>query len=216
MLLAFYDKPKLKEKYLKRVQKHYDLDEIIHGVYWDNGKGCAVGCTMEQGGEVHKAMEKTLGIPESLCLLEDKLFEGMKNGDAKEFPLRFLKAIKPGADLTRVEYKFKHWLLVDKHNGVIQWAETESKKIIRHIAKLQKQASEGSMPSDEKWSAAWSAAESAAESAAWSAAESAWSAAESARSAAESAAWSEAWSVARSAHYKKMADKLIQLLEEAE
>jgi hypothetical protein len=232
-LLAFYGKQSIKDKYLKRVQKHYDADEIIHGTYWENGKGCAVGCTIQ--GSDHKKFETLLGIPESLAHLEDKIFEGLTNGEAKEFPLKFLNAIAPGADLSQVSIKMKIYILTDKHNGVIQYANEETKKIIEEIVRLQKKLLKGENVDDElaaarsaAWSAAWSA-ESAAESAArsaWSAArsaESAESAAWSARSAAESARSAEsaarsaesAESAARSAAYKGYAKKLIQLLKEA-
>src|SRR5579859_8100372 len=165
-MLAFHNKEEVKEKYLKRVQKHYELDEIIQGIYWQNGKGCAVGCTVEKNSNSHEAMEKELGIPQMVSRLEDRIFEGLSNGDAKKFPLRFLKAIKPGADLSKVGYKFQIWLLVDKHNGVIQWANEETKKIILEIAKLQKALSEGKeIDPVAAWSAAWSADWSAA----WSA-----------------------------------------------
>ena len=197
MLYAFHNKQSLKEKYVKRVEAHYKADEIVQGIYWENGKGCAVGCTMEMDNDsvnIHRQMEKVLGIPEWLALLEDGIFEGLPNEEAKKFPLRFLQAIKPGADLSKVEYQFKIWLLVDKHNGVIQWANDETKKIIKDIVKLQKRALKGDMPSESDWS---SVARSAARSAAWSAA--------------RSAAWSAAWS----AHYEKMADKLISLLKKA-
>jgi len=110
--LAYHGKQSVKDKYLARVKAHYDADEIIQGVYWENGKGCAVGCTVETGDNSHEAMAKELGIPLSIVHLEDKIFEWLSNGKAKEFPLRFLHAIKPGADLSKVEYRFKLWLLV--------------------------------------------------------------------------------------------------------
>ena len=41
---------KTKDKYIKRVKAHQKANEIIKGIYWQDGKGCAVGCTIE-GGE---------------------------------------------------------------------------------------------------------------------------------------------------------------------
>ena len=46
-LRAFRNDPKLKAKYLERVMAHEKADEIIQGIYWQDGKGCAVGCTLE-------------------------------------------------------------------------------------------------------------------------------------------------------------------------
>jgi hypothetical protein len=176
-MLAFYNKQDIKNKYIHRVEQHYKADEIIQGFYWQAGKGCAVGCTMEMdnsGESVHEAMQRELGIPLELCYLEDKIFEGLTNGKAKEFPLRFLRAIKVGADLSKVTTKFKIWLLIDEHNGVIQWANVETKRIIGQVVELQNRRLNGDEPQETEWSAARSA---------------------------------------RSAHYERMADKLIELLE---
>jgi len=120
-MLAFHNDAKIKEKYIKRVKEHYDADEIIQGKYWENGKGCAVGCTMEIGTydsrSVHAEMEKALGIPISLVYLEDRLFEGLRNDEAKMFPLRFLEAIKQGSDLSLISAKFIYWLLTEKRKN---------------------------------------------------------------------------------------------------
>src|SRR5438270_5254012 len=110
-MIAFHGNQGLKEKYVARVKMHAAADEIVRGYYWQHGKGCAVGCTIH--GADHGRYEKELGIPRVLAHLADRIFEGMGNGDAKEFPLAFLSAIKPGADLSRVWPQFAYWLLVD-------------------------------------------------------------------------------------------------------
>ena len=108
---AFHGDPAIKAKYLARVQAHAAADEIVHGKYWENGKGCAVGCTIHDSK--HSNYETELGIPTALARLEDTLFEGQSNGAAKTFPVRFLSAIKPGADLSRIRWQFLHWLLTE-------------------------------------------------------------------------------------------------------
>lgn len=45
-LIAFHGKQSIKDKLLAQLQAHYEADEIIKGIYWENGKGCAVGCTV--------------------------------------------------------------------------------------------------------------------------------------------------------------------------
>lgn len=112
---AFHGKQSVKDFYLKRVHAHAKADEIVHGYYWRDGKGCAVGCTIH--GHSHSDYEAELGIPQMLVRLEDKIFEGMLNSDSKKFPKQFLSAIKPGADLSRVGWKFLHWLLTESHIG---------------------------------------------------------------------------------------------------
>jgi len=111
-MLAFHGDAAIKEKYLNRVRLHEAADEIIHGKYWERGKGCAVGCTVHS--DSHVAFETELGIPQMLARLEDRLFEGMANGTSKQFPARFLAVIEPGADLSRVPWLFLHWLLTEE------------------------------------------------------------------------------------------------------
>ena len=114
-MLAYHGKAATKTKYLNRLKAHAAADEIIHGTYWDGGKGCAVGCTIH--GSDHGKYETELGIPRILAKLEDVLFERMGNGHAKEFPLQFLQAIKVGADLSRVGWQFLHWVLTEELAG---------------------------------------------------------------------------------------------------
>ena len=214
-LIAFHGEQAEKDAILKQLQAHYDADEIIHGLYWEKGKGCAVGCTIHSGR--HELYEPRFGIPQALAQLEDAIFEGMGNGDSKQWPLRFMRAIRPGADLSHVQWQFLHRILTDEsinlginHPIVKQavsdvaalvagWAKGDpiDVEVARSAAESARSAAESARSAWSAWSAAWSAW-SAAESAAWSAAE---SAAWSARSAAESArsAWSAAWSAAESA-----------------
>ena len=116
-MLAYHNDPALKAKLLVDLQAHADADRLVKGQYWENGKGCAVGCTLHSLGVVntgkHAEYETRLGIPESLARLEDKLFEGLPNADAMRWPMRFTAAIAPGADLSLVAWKWLHWLLTE-------------------------------------------------------------------------------------------------------
>ncbi len=88
---AFHNNILLQKELLDKVQGHYDADEIIHGVYWENGKGCALGCITHSNQ--HKDLESLYGIPEWIGRLIDILFEGMDNKYSKEFVLDFVKTI---------------------------------------------------------------------------------------------------------------------------
>ena len=127
---AFHNNPLIKEYYFNRLNKHYQADEIVKGIYWQNGKGCAVGCTIHSSS--HKNYESELGIPENIANLQDRIFEQLPNKLAKEFPLQFLSAIKVGANLSKVSKLFTIWLLTDIEYGVLQYAE--NKKVIQDIA----------------------------------------------------------------------------------
>lgn len=133
-LLSFHNDSAIKEKYLNRLHLHYKADEIIKGTYWENGKGCAVGCTVHSRS--HASYESELGIPRILARLEDTIFEGLPNEKAKEFPIQFLEAIPVGVDLEPVWRKFMIWMLIDENEGVIRYAKTEeTKKAIKDVAK---------------------------------------------------------------------------------
>ena len=127
---AFHNDSLIKEKYITRVQEHYQADEIIQGKYWENGKGCAVGCTIHS--YIHNKYESELGIPENIAHLQDLIFESLPNKLAKQFPLEFLSSIKVGADLKNVKNLFTIWVLTDSKYGVIKYAD--NKKIVQDIA----------------------------------------------------------------------------------
>jgi hypothetical protein len=120
---AFHGKKEIKDEYLARVKAHAAADEIIKGTYWEEGMGCAVGCTIH--GSDHGQYEVQLGIPRIIARLEDRIFEGLPLAQAKTWPLRFLKSIKVGADLSLIWDHFASRLLTDPIGGVIQYAKTE-------------------------------------------------------------------------------------------
>ena len=108
---AYLNNPKLKEQVLAELQAHYDADNFIKGTYWENGKGCAVGCLLKSGN--HIEYEKKYGIPVYLARLEDEIFEGLSNGEAKEWPLDFMSSFEVGKDYSNVVWDFLKWLLLE-------------------------------------------------------------------------------------------------------
>jgi hypothetical protein len=151
-LLAFHGKQEIKDKYIARLEEHYRADEIIKGQYWENGKGCAVGCTIHSGN--HKAYEDELGIPTIIARLEDVIFEGLPNKDSKEFPLQLLKSINVGADLSKVADKF----LIKLLNRSILLCDERGKKATQTIIDLLQDRVNDIEHSKEKWDAAYYAA----------------------------------------------------------
>ena len=106
---AFHSKQEIKDKVLAQLQAHHDADEISKGIYWENGKGCGVGCTVHSGNR--KDYETQLGIPRWLAHLEDRLFQGMPDEDSKKWPLLFSESITPGQDLDKVKAPFLIFVL---------------------------------------------------------------------------------------------------------
>ena len=202
MQTAYQNSHEIKDQMLAIIAAHAEADKIIKGRYWGDGKGCAVGCTLESWRQVrslsrinhenHEIYDEIYGPGgQMIGRLEDRIFEGLPNDKAIVWPGRFAKAIQPGADLSRVGWKFLHWLLTDEKvnpgiNGPLV------KGAVKQCADVLVPLTKG-LPVDE------SAAESAAESA---------------ESAARSAAWS-ARSAAWSAAYEEMSEKLLRLLRAA-
>ena len=96
-MLSYHNDPAVKDKYVARVRRHRELDNIIQGYGWQGGKGCAVGCTLESYN--HSAYETELGIPEAWAELEDRIHEGLPLADAKQWPEQFLQAVPVGVGL---------------------------------------------------------------------------------------------------------------------
>jgi hypothetical protein len=238
MLISYHNDPAIKEKYLSRVRAHAAADEIAHGYYWENGKGCAVGCTIH--GSDHAKYETELGIPIILASLEDGIFESLENGRSKAWPEQFLSAAAVGSDLSLVWPKFAIWLLTDPEFGVLQYASTKkSKKAINGVADAYGLVVSGSKEKVD-WSAlrasaaaayaAYAASADAAAYAAYAAAYAAYAAADAAAAAAYAAAAYAAADAAaayaaadaaaarisrREAVREAQAKKLLELMSEA-
>jgi hypothetical protein len=184
VMKAYHSDELLKANILAALAAHRESDEIVKGHYWENGKGCAVGCTIKSGD--HMAYEPLFGIPVALAYLEDRIFEGLPNELAEQWPERFMSAIRVGSDLSLVQWKFLHWLLTDLgvNPGINDSMVAES--VSRCAEVLEVLADGGEVGLD--------AAESAAQSA-------------------ESAAGSAAWSAESAYGWSLMADKLIDLIK---
>lgn len=202
-LLAYHGKKCIKTNILKQLAKHRKADEIVKGQYWQDGKGCAVGCTLYSGD--HAEYEPRFGIPQMLARLEDAIFEGLPNATAKLWPERFMDAIIPGTDLSRVGWQFLRWLLTDEtinpgiNHPLVRDAVKRCADVLIPLTKgLPVDVSAARSAERSAHSAARSAASAAARSAAYSAAY-------AASAAADAAAYSATW--------KKMAMKLIALIE---
>ena len=214
-MISFHGKQEIKDFYLNRVHQHVVNDELIHGVYWEDGKGCGIGCTVHSGS--HAAYEKELGIPRILARLEDGIFESLSNGRSKLWPEQFLSAIEVGQDLSLVWPRFAVWLLTDKWHGVLQYAKTQKSKIaIQNVADAYKSIVEG-QKKEIDWYKLRSADAAAAYAAAYADAAAAYAAAYAA-AAADAAAYAAAADARfskRQEHREAQANKLLELLRAA-
>lgn len=225
---AYHNDQMLKDLMLLSLQDHYDADEIVKGQYWEGGKGCAVGCTIYS--DQHKDYETLLGIPEWLAHLEDAIFEGLPNGKAKHWPIRFMSAIKTGVDLERVKIPFLIFVVESTLDKFDHKEFPDCKKAIDSVLvelrrdvidkdqiKAAARAARAAAMAAVRSACAASAAEAAAEASTW--------AEMAVRAAVRAAAWaavkaaagdaSAASDTASAAAWEKFADKLIELIESA-
>ena len=228
-LVAYHNDPAIKGTILAELAAHREADRLVQNYgYWEDGKGCAVGCTIQSGD--HMEYERRFGIPVALARLEDAIFEGLPVEDARAWPERFMRAIKPGADLSRAHWHLLHWLLTDEsvNPGIRHPIVQDAVRAVADMMSVLKDGGEVDASAESAESAARAARAAWEGSAAWSAAWSAESAASAARAAwEESAEWGAeriAASVARSAAsvaradraaWVRIADKLIAFIEAA-
>jgi hypothetical protein len=107
-----------KSKTIARMKGHIKADQLVHGQYWGNGKGCAVACMVHKSSGCHAEFPRRWGIPEEIARLEDGIFERLQNGDSQKWPIQFLEAIPDGADLSMAWPRFALRLLTDKDSPI--------------------------------------------------------------------------------------------------
>src|SRR5487761_496068 len=241
MSIAYHNDPTIKSGILAGLAVHRSADEIVQGNYWENGKGCALGCTLESIRRMkgikaidhwsHALAEKETGIPRILWRLEDRIFEGLPNHLAKEWPEQFTSAICPGADLSMVWPRFALWILAEELPQYVS-KQPKTAAAIAAVAALYKEWSETcENPGASRWIKARRSA-SYADADSYSAAACAFYAAAAAYAYAMGYAYacadatpyagtyadaairaSHARECARQGAYQRQAAKLVQLLE---
>ena len=238
-MLAFHNDPELKTFVLNQLAFHREADKLIKGTYWEAGRGCAVGCTLEavrlHNGNANKNIahsnhalyETELSIPIILARLEDRIFEALNNGNSQTWPERFTSAIKPGSDLALVWPRYAHWLLTEEVPQFIKRKQYLAS--LAEVGALYKEWMTGTKPTTERWmkarrnaahaayADAYAYAAAAAADAAYAAAYAAAAADAAADAAYAAAAAADAYAAAaaRQQCWIRQSNKLIELLEAA-
>jgi hypothetical protein len=215
-LRAFHGDPKIKAKYISRIRAHRKADELIRGTGWNNGKGCAVGCTLNAYD--HKAYEIELGIPELIAHLEDSIFEGLPEALAMEWPDKFLQAIPVGTDLSKIIPQIVIWQFEDETYGLKNTQEVKDNPKLALICTdlvtlYRRELNDGHVTTDE-WEAIYQRAGARTWARTWAGA---WAGAGTGAGAwarTWAGAWAGAWA-RESKAYEALADKLLQLLADA-
>jgi hypothetical protein len=217
-VIAYHGDPKVKAKYVRRVQRHRKLDQLIPGATGSGGKGCAVYCTFDVYD--HSRGPDEIGVPEVLMRLNDRIFESLATHATRDeylaWPTQFLRSIRPGADLSMVWPQFALWLLRGLPERSLK--RPDVKAAVERVAALYERWIAGDKPSVKEWREARSAAYAAAYAAAADAAAAAAAAYAAAAAAADADAADAAYAAdadavgARRSFWRGARDQLLALL----
>lgn len=78
---------------IKRAVKHRKADEIVQGKYWQDGKGCCVGCLAEVDDGAHKHLAQMTDLPEWIFHAADAIHEELPSGEYQKWPERLARAL---------------------------------------------------------------------------------------------------------------------------
>jgi hypothetical protein len=162
---AYLGDPALKERVLTGLAAHAAADELVRGVYFEQGvdddkvRACSIGCTLHDlnpqlPAADHSRFVDELGIPEQLAHLIDAIFEAQPNdAAAAAWSQRVMAAIPVGADLTGVWDAYALWML---DRLVADGNDPDG--VVAAMAGLFRRAVNGNQPTEREWDqAAWAA-----------------------------------------------------------
>jgi hypothetical protein len=89
-----------KEMFQARFANHREMDEVIQGTGFDNGRGCFIGCTMNNYS--HESFHESVA-PRWIGYLADKIFEGLPKDEAPQFGTDLLAAIPIGIEYSSID-----------------------------------------------------------------------------------------------------------------
>ncbi len=152
-MLAYHNDSTLRAATIAQMAAHAAADQIAQGVYWSEGRGCAVGCLTHDPNGGHAQYPVRWGIPSVLAQLEDAIFENLPDDEAATWPSRFLNAIQCGADLTPVWPRFVLALLTDPEMGVARRAAVRSleRAAIDMVARICAKQARGEVVHQREW-----------------------------------------------------------------
>ena len=160
MRTAFFGEPELKAKVMDRLREDRRLDRISQGIYWDDSKGCHLGCLTRCGESQspHEATERMFGIPVKVAYWLEAVFEGLPEEDCEWWVIEGTNAIPVGADLSLAHHKFASWLLGPGSPSANGNQNELVAKAVQEIRFLHDLSADGGVVTEQQWSAARSAA----------------------------------------------------------
>jgi hypothetical protein len=222
-LTAYLGDPALKDRVLTGLAAHAAAEELVRGVYFEQGvddgkvRACSIGCTLHDlnpqlPANDHARFVSELGIPAQIAHLIDAIFEAQPdNTAAAAWSQRIMAAIPVGADLTGVWDRYALWML----DGLVADGH-DPDGVVSNMAGLFRRAVNGDNPDEREWDraaraawaawAAWDARDAGDAGDAW-AARAAWAA----RDARDARNAGDAWAALAA----ESTDQLVKLVSEA-
>jgi len=115
---AFFNDPQLKASLLARLEGHFIADEIVQGHYWENGKGCFIGCAIH--GDKEMEFPRQFGLSPYVARLGEYFFERFPAARAKALPIDIIASIPVGVDSSFVWPRFLHWQVTHPDYGLLR------------------------------------------------------------------------------------------------
>ena len=110
-MLAYHSDNAMKAAILAELAEIRRVGRLVKAQSLADGTSRDVSCTLKVAS--HAEYETRFGIPLSLAQLADSIVKDLPNELAQAWPGRFMGAARPGADLSRVAWKFMHRILTD-------------------------------------------------------------------------------------------------------
>ena len=133
---AFFGEEKLKSAVMDRLREDRRLDRLAQGVYFEDGKGCHLGCLTRCNENSHEATERMFNIPIRVAYWLEAVFEGLPKEQAEWWVIEGTGAIPVGADLSLAHHKLAYWLLgpdSPSANGNAHKTVAEEVKAVRDL-----------------------------------------------------------------------------------
>jgi hypothetical protein len=108
-MLSYHNDEALKLKFQDKFAKHRELDEVIQGQFFADGRSRFVSCVLDKGD--HPQFEVELGWPQWMANLAENIFEALPEEEAPQFGTLLLAATPVGKNLEVVRWMlaiFRH------------------------------------------------------------------------------------------------------------
>ena len=95
-MTAWHGSEELKQATLAQLRQDLELDRIVQGDYWRDGRGCQLGCLTRRKHGAHLEAERLFGLSERVGYWLDAVFEGLPESDCAAWVIDSAAAIPAG------------------------------------------------------------------------------------------------------------------------